>query len=153
MNMQHNPTTKFQTNDHYRIKGIYLTKCTLNFEETSPPLPKGTQPPPLDIGLQINTSSYHLKENQIIIQLEIIIKGSQNENIFFNSEIVYQGLFEFDPQNPLPKLDTFINQNGPAILYSFARPFVFDLMSQAGIYPFYLPIVLITNQPSPKQQQ
>ncbi len=140
--MPSNSSTKFTINPSYQLLNVNLIKCSLSFEKNEP---NSSHPSPLSLNfeIKIGTSYTKITDNQFVVALQIIITGISDNQKLLNSEVIYNGLFEYNPENPQPPLDIFIHQNAPALLYSYTRPFISNLMEQAGIYPFHLPILMV----------
>lgn len=103
--------------------------------------------PPKDGKIQLDIKNdLKVKQNKKDRLAEItlaitLFETEGKETSPFTAKIVYQGLFKWDEKVTDKELDTYLNVNAPAVLFSYIRPIVTQLTVQAGFPPLNLPMM------------
>lgn len=145
--MQHK--TEIKENVHYKIIGIYLNEISYK-EVEKPVLSDNSDDKNINYEISLGTNHY-IENNNIFVTIQCNINVQYNQRTIRNIECSYIGHFQFsnEAQSEL-KTDTFASQNAPAIIYPYLRQFINYLITQAGLPPVILPIIMITPKKDAK---
>ncbi|MGT2925085.1 protein-export chaperone SecB [Streptococcus caviae] len=84
------------------------------------------------------------KENKGVVNLKTVQGSLDNENSAFEVVVDIVGIFHFknDPSEYDIKFEEFLKENALAILWSYIRPMVSDLITRGNEFPnFILPVI------------
>lgn len=118
------------------VLGQYIKD--LSFENPRAPQSFGGEgqksSPPLNVA--VNVAARPVGDN-IEVDLKIEARAGQQDEVLFNVELVYAGLFAVK-NVPANQLQPFILIEGPRLLFPFARQIVAETISSGGFPPLML---------------
>lgn len=123
----------------FQIKGprlIKLNYCANNDFNSS-----------VSVSLDINSETIiKQSDNHAVVRLSLdIFKEEDLENIPFFINIVMEAGFSWDESIKDKKLEGLLNENAPAILLSYMRPYISSVTSGSGFPPLILPLIDFTE--------
>lgn len=112
-----------------RAKDIKFETVNPNFAEN------------IAIELDINSQYSVAKDTNRNAKVEMTIKIFPTvENAPFRIEVVMEGIFEWNEELNERELKLFLEVNGNAVLFSYARPIISQITTFAGFSPIVLPL-------------
>lgn len=109
----------------------------LSFESPGAPNSLRAREKAPGIAINVNVNANPLSENQFDVNLSLTAKATVDDDVLFNVELVYGGVFNIDgfaQEHMLPVL--FIEC--PRLLFPFARQIVADATRNGGFPPLML---------------
>lgn len=70
-------------------------------------------------------------------------KNSENNDIVYQADIKYIGIFQMDQANPNMDIDEFMKSHAPAHMFPYLREFLSSLSVRAGLPTIILPPINI----------
>lgn len=109
----------------------------LSFENPNAPNSLAPQQTGPQIDINVNVGAQPLSATEFEVELKLTAKAKLEENVMFNVELVYAGLFRI--QNvPEEHLHPFVLIECPRILFPFARHILADATRNGGFPPLML---------------
>ena len=90
-----------------------------------------------DLEIEVNVNAEGLDENVFESVIEFGAKASTNENVFYELEITYAGIFRVENM-PREALEPFLLIHCPTLLFPFLRRLIADLTREGGFPPLLL---------------
>lgn len=95
----------------------------------------------LESNISINSDKIEEQEDKNIYLSSLkITLGKESEEYPFYIELKMSGKFHLFHDSDIDE-NNFLEYNAPAILYSYARPIVSDVITRSGFPPFNLPFM------------
>lgn len=115
---------------------------SMKFEENKEfSIEKGKE---IEIQTKLGVSNTKLSETEAIVELKINL-GEEGKNSPFYLETIFMSKFQWGSDLEERKVDLFLNQNAPALLLSYARPFI-SMTTNASHFPAYnIPFINFTE--------
>jgi len=108
---------------------------------------------PGELSLEIDNNIKVIKmfeedKNAIVVLNLTFFKGRIFEEIPFKLEIEIEGLFSWgdELENKSDRLEFLLNENAPAILYSYLRPMITTITLDANLPPLVIPLMNFREQ-------
>mgnify|MGYP000524278878 CR=1 FL=1 len=109
----------------------------LSFENPNAPNSLAPQQNGPQIDINVNVGAQPLSATEFEVELKLTAKAKLEENVMFNVELVYAGLFRI--QNvPEEHLHPFVLIECPRLLFPFARQILADSTRNGGFPPLLL---------------
>lgn len=113
----------------------------LNFQLNSNHLPLKKHETKMNIS--VSHSANKINENEAAVELNIQI-GEASNCAPFLIDLSIGAKFKLDAAVEETDFDKLLEVNAPALLFSYARPIISSITSQAGMKPLNLPFVNFT---------
>lgn len=91
-----------------------------------------------------NISINQKVDNSAKVELALIINEDKKDDSPFYLSLKISALFKWTED--IKNTDVFLQQNAPALLLSYARPFISNLVISAGLPPYYIPFIDFTKK-------
>lgn len=87
----------------------------------------------IEIQTEIGVSNTKISENEAVVKLKVNLG---DENAPFYLETIFMAKFKWNSELEDSKVNSFLNQNAPALLLSYARPII-SMITNASRFPAY----------------
>ncbi|MCE1235327.1 MAG: protein-export chaperone SecB [Hyphomicrobiales bacterium] len=109
----------------------------LSFENPNAPSSLGQQQTGPQIEINVNVGAQPLSATEFECELKLEAKAMLGENVMFNVELLYAGLFRIE-NVPEEHLHPFVLIECPRLLFPFARQILADATRNGGYPPLML---------------
>ncbi len=109
----------------------------LSFENPNAPASLGQQQTGPQIEINVNVGAQPLSATEFECELKLEAKAMLGENVMFNVELLYAGLFRIE-NVPEEHLHPFVLIECPRLLFPFARQILADATRNGGYPPLML---------------
>ncbi|MEJ8574965.1 protein-export chaperone SecB [Microbaculum marinum] len=112
----------------------------LSFESPKAPgsLTGQKSAPPINFNIQVNAQP--ASDNDLEVELRLEARAGQGDEVIFNLELVYAGLFRLR-NIPQEHLQPFVMIECPRLLFPFARQIVAETIAGGGFPPVMLGLI------------
>jgi len=104
-----------------------------------------TQPVKVDYNINVNSEKKTQNSADVVIEIEIFKKKGFSEVPFYLTFKIL-GLFSWNSETNEEELEMLLNINAPAVLTSYARPFISQITLFSGYEPLIIPLINFTKK-------
>ena len=100
----------------------------------------------IDLKLSGNTEIHKFEQNKAKVIFSFsVFKNEPIESVPFKIEIIIEGIFTWNEEIPIDKIDQLLNTNAPAILISYIRSLITQLTVLSGFPALVIPLLNFTK--------